>query len=1156
MQFEFIIPGKNADLLDIEAPRNGYFVKKVHQAAEISELLKRAKAASQIKIYYIFDHFDTFFSVIERAETISPSIAIYAFDLLYTTTDKLGQTLASVLQQSSMEVDERKSLLNATKMILYLVTGLVKAIDQVFLASSGSGEKKKGAQKNDVHIHLTNWDEKRTKSLVQLYNVMQLPLEKLWERSIAEESFVTMICDVGYRTLELDFVRHANATDAVFQILGVAIKRYNHALQFPVRIISILRASETAVHPIADGTSLLEEEFGITTLCGLLLKDLLEVVSNEIDDSKTVKHCAMFLMRLSTTALDIIRPHITMLADILLELDAYQLRNTILQIMGDILRIKLSSEDLSSEMKEEREEYLEHIFDHGQDINSYVRSKVLQTWIQIKEDMAIPLAWHNKVLRLTVQRLEDKSAIVRKNAMILIRSFLERNPFSGKLSMEELSKEVEKQQEKLQELREKMLKIEHDWEEVANDAGSIVMDYLAHVDTNGDADIRPAGSPSKQMENHTELVIEYLEKKDYLSALKLVYATDINAESVSSMQMREKCAYYMTLLSTYYFIAHGHKEIKEEFDKQEHTVQFHTDCIDFMKIIQSAMPKILELLSSKTNGDVCEAINFFTLGYQFDVKGTLEGMQKMLSVIWCNEKEKKEAVSAAYKKVLFTTDLQGRQHAAKVVKNLCNFIGEMSIGRYISMEFLVNQWVENDDLDHQIIQILFERCTMKLEDTTEKEAREALQLLVLISRTKPSMAIANRGVIESIAFSERGLSDTVLYGTCLDFLMNINVGDSSGKRLKKDSELVQKICETFQLFFFTKNVINFNEIASKTTQFIYTMVQSPDAVCEDVLCRIFDECRKLFEASEVKMTQESTQLTKNRKIIQLTLPSCILNRLIYTLGMFGLRELIFLDTSVYNNVKYRQELKNMKKNAVNGRANTSIASPALDTSASNALKRITETDEEALVGPTSDDNTAEVINFICEEVLLFKPQSILRKYTTCIADICCNPSQFNDEELFQTAVMSLIRFMCVSSSFCEGNLGLLMNILSGTRNSTVKCNIIIGAADLTFRSPNVTEPWTGHFYNSLHDENTRVRMTTVKMLSYLLMHEMIRVKGQISELALRLVDEDDEIRTSTEEFFKEVSVKSTILYNVMPDIISRLGTNLRSACSAAAESIS
>lgn len=136
--------------------------------------------------------------------------------------------------------------------------------------------------------------------------------------------------------------------------------------------------------------------------------------------------------------------------------------------------------------------------------------------------------------------------------------------------------------------------------------------------------------------------------------------------------------------------------------------------------------------------------------------------------------------------------------------------------------------------------------------------------------------------------------------------------------------------------------------------------------------------------------------------------------------------------------------------------------------------------------------------------------------------------------------MALIRFMTVSSQFCEGQLPFLMNIFQSTTNIKIKCNIIIGLADFTFRFPNVIEPWTDHFYSALYEKNEEVRLTVVKMLSHLIMHEMIRVKGQISDLVLCIVDENEEIKQMTQQFFKEIANKSNILYNVLPDIISRL----------------
>lgn len=150
------------------------------------------------------------------------------------------------------------------------------------------------------------------------------------------------------------------------------------------------------------------------------------------------------------------------------------------------------------------------------------------------------------------------------------------------------------------------------------------------------------------------------------------------------------------------------------------------------------------------------------------------------------------------------------------------------------------------------------------------------------------------------------------------------------------------------------------------------------------------------------------------------------------------------------------------------------------------------------------------------------------------------PGRYTDERLQQAASLCLVRFMTVSARFCEENMPFLMNVLQQTQNVRIKCNIMVGLSDITFRFPNVVQSWTSHIYATLHEPNDEIRLTSVKMLSHLIQHEMIRVKGQISDLAMCIVDDNAEIRHITMEFFKVISQKSNILYNVLPDIISRL----------------
>jgi condensin complex subunit 1 len=62
------------------------------------------------------------------------------------------------------------------------------------------------------------------------------------------------------------------------------------------------------------------------------------------------------------------------------------------------------------------------------------------------------------------------------------------------------------------------------------------------------------------------------------------------------------------------------------------------------------------------------------------------------------------------------------------------------------------------------------------------------------------------------------------------------------------------------------------------------------------------------------------------------------------------------------------------------------------------------------------------------------------------------------------------------------------------------------------------------------------------VLTFLILNGMIKVKGQISEMARCTEDDDERIRNLSKAFFKELSTKDNAIYNNLPDIISNLST--------------
>ncbi|XP_068146838.1 condensin complex subunit 1 [Drosophila tropicalis] len=1188
--FQFILPLSSNDLLNSRGDQ--YYVQQIYSANEIPQKLLLCKQkVHQRDPFYIFEHFDTYYSIIESNANDAAAIQnlMRGFDLLYLTVDRLGEKLSPLLATTEPpSAQERGQYLNLTKMTIYLMVNTVKRIDKVVhqaLKDQQMNQQKKRGKQSDTLEKYPDWDVKRGKFLVQLYNILQCPLEMLWSPPVAEESFVTMLCDICYRTLEVVTPRADNrhVIDTVFQIFGTAIKRYNHAMTFPVRILQILRSTEHASAGVANGILLLHEEFGISTVFAILVKNIVDALKLDSSDSAVSKNFSNFLTDFANISPKLMIPHLSKLGDEFLDCESHMLRNCVLQIMADAVLGELTSEDLDDEMKEARNEFLDNLLAHVNDISAHVRAKVLHLWHHLKEQHAIPLSFQVKVLTEAVCRLEDKSSIVRKASIQLIKAFLENNPYSGNLTLEELIKKHEKEVEVMEKLGEELDAERQATEKLNNDFETTIAPLLLPIIEENLREF-PTMTFDKDEEYEALVgkILPLLREENYKDAFVLVRKADFvnDQQNLSEMlQPEERCVYFLALCKTFLSLAIGPKDSTEEMQKQIKTVEFLKDSIDFANVVTQAMPKIHEMLLSKTNTDVFEAVDLFTTGYQFAIRGTETGMQRALHLVWSSDKEKKDACSNAYRKILFTTDLTNRPHAIKVVQNLSKFLGEVEYGHYTAMEQLMAEWVESEDIDALIIQVLFERFTMKLEGTTPNESRLALQLLIMASQAKSSIVSANRQLIEDICIGERVRRDPRIFSGCLQLLVNSIDANNNAKFYKRhatDAEFVKQITKLFFNFFFYSKLSDFDGLAMSVLEYFYRMCQAPDELAQNVIVELIRRfnAQWLMTKDDLKQmdTEEDNQAVDEPRLTQATdipysqtlppqtqsqtlmpgepsqIPVYLVSRFIFCIGYMTIKEMIFLDMDVYNNLKYREELtaleeKKNKKDAVNA-----LRRQTMNVSAMEVRKRLSgvaaepqQEPDDDLVGATAEDNIAEEIHAICEDMLLYEPIALLSRLYPIIIDICKRPGEYRNQQLQQAATLTLARLMTVSSKFCETNMSFLMNILNLTKNIKIKCNTVVGLSDLTFRFPNIIEPWTGHLYSQLHEENTELRLTAVKMLSHLILHEMIRVKGQIADMAMCIVDENDEIRNITKQFFKEIANKSNILYNVLPDIISKLG---------------
>ncbi|KAJ2359975.1 condensin complex non-SMC subunit Cnd1, partial [Coemansia sp. RSA 2607] len=108
------------------------------------------------------------------------------------------------------------------------------------------------------------------------------------------------------------------------------------------------------------------------------------------------------------------------------------------------------------------------------------------------------------------------------------------------------------------------------------------------------------------------------------------------------------------------------------------------------------------------------------------------------------------------------------------------------------------------------------------------------------------------------------------------------------------------------------------------------------------------------------------------------------------------------------------------------------------------------------------------------------------------------------------------------------------------KSPVIRANISIALGDITVCFNNLIGENVQYLYGPLHDADTKVKKTTLMVLTHLILNGMVKVKGQLGEMAKCLEDKDQRVADMARLFFSELSTKDNAVYNNLPDIISSL----------------
>ncbi|XP_038567079.1 LOW QUALITY PROTEIN: condensin complex subunit 1 [Micropterus salmoides] len=1173
MSWDFIVPVCVGDLVKTGGI-NQYVVQDVVSPKHLPSCLSKFKAALRSQgPLCILEHFDTGYSVLQHCNSVELGVKEDTLELLVQVVSGLAASLPALLVSTSVSAAERKEKLNAVKMSVYLLCKLTETLEsdsyrQSIVTAPGKGGKKGKAGGEG----LLQWDSEREKVLQALVQLLQLDIRSLWNLSLVEEEFISCVTCCCYKLLENPTIGHVKSKptrDCIIHLLGVQIKKYNHLLGASVKVIQLLQHFEQLSSVFAQAVSVWSTEYGIKAIIGEVIREIGQKSSEELArEGSGVKAFASFLSELGALVPELMIPNISVLITHL-EGESHAMRVAVCEVLGEILVRVLCGDGLDESGKADRDRFFDTLQEHLHDTHSHVRARVLQVYTRIVNSKALPLCRYSEVMELAVGRLMDKSINVVKSAIQLLAAFIAHNPYSCKLSSADLKKPLEKETSKLREMKEKLegmapvavIKASELWAAMEPE---LLVTVRTELEPTSEAEKAQQEDDDRDVEEDEEAeddratavkIAQYLRVNKYRNAVRLCIRAH-GCFPESDMFASLSTLTPETLMYTLALIFKGSDEDASELSqnlpptpqkegekegedgelkKQEMLVQYLRDTETFALQVERAISVINSMLYWKTTSVVQEAVQFCVTVCEFSVANSVSGVRKMLPLVWSTDAAIKDAVVQAYRRLYLNP--QGdtvRMKAQTLVDSLSELMVDASLGTIQCLEEIVQEFFgSSSNLQSTVVQVLWERFTGKRE-TSVLHRRAAVLLLGMAARAEREVVLSNLDTLCSVALGEKVTEDFLLARDSVITICSItdHVRQSKGApfRLPQDHQLFTCLTQAIAEGVVMEDPY-WQSFMEQAVRLIYFLAESPDQLCSRLLQRsarlILDQ---IAEGGEVNKDAGQMQDGSQESSEQGEQVSCVcLAQLLALCGCVAFWQVSHLERSVSAELRRRRgetEEREEKEKGPSSKAKQAANESAME-------------EELGLIGASAEDTEAELIRKICETELLAE-ENLLCAFLPLLVRVCSSPGRYSHPQLTTAACLALSQYMMISPSVCEENIRLMFTVLERSAFPVVRANAIIALGDLTVRFPNILEPWTQNLYARLSDEVPSVRQTAVTVLTQLVLKDVLKVKGQVSEVAVLLIDPDPHITSLALNFFNELATKDNAIYNLLPDIISRL----------------
>ncbi|TYK25536.1 condensin complex subunit 1 [Cucumis melo var. makuwa] len=509
----------------------------------------------------------------------------------------------------------------------------------------------------------------------------------------------------------------------------------------------------------------------------------------------------------------------------------------------------------------------------------------------------------------------------------------------------------------------------------------------------------------------------------------------------------------------------------------------------FSTCISEAMPILVQLMASSSATDVENTILLLMRCRQFQIDGSEACLRKMLPLAFSQDKSIYEAVENAFITIYIT------KNPTETAKNLLHLAIDSNIGDLAALEFMIDALVSKGDISSSTISALWDFFCFNVGGTTAEQSRGALSVLCMASKSSAGILGSHIQDIIDIGFGRWSKVDPLLARTACIAVQRLSENDKKMLLAGNGSRMFDKLESLITGSWLPEKI--WYAAADKAIAAVYSIHPSPEIFAANLVKNSLTSVFNGNKDDELQADIESGNgdiLTTKQKAKEKTVVD----------GQTGHGN----GGTVANGEK---------EDGINAELGLAASEDAIvDSLSEKAEKEIVYGDSR---GKNLIGHCAPFLSKLCRNF------SLMHKFP----------------DLQASAMLALCRLMIIDADFCQANLQLLFTVVETAPSDIVRSNCTIALGDLAVRFPNLLEPWTENMYARLKDHSNSVRKNAVLVLSHLILNDMMKVKGYINEMTLRLEDDDERISNLAKLFFHELSKKgANPIYNLLPDILGKL----------------